>query len=220
MIDFPYRVERSMRKTLSISITAQGEVVCHAPLFMPQDTILRFLGEKEGWIRTHRAERLQQNSRIELRDGASIPWLGQEITLRMGNVPRVVLRESELWVPTSGDAARKLNTWRSTQARITLKPKASEWSQRLGLPFTAFSVGNAGTRWGSMSSDGHLRLNSALMHLPGRLQDFVIVHELCHTLQMNHSQAFHALVRQVFPDEKELQKLLNRYSYCIRLFKE
>lgn len=64
------------------------------------------------------------------------------------------------------------------------------------------------TRWGSCSNKGNLNFNCLLMLVPNEVMDYVVVHELCHLIEMNHSKAFWALVEQVLPDYKERRKWL------------
>ena len=67
------------------------------------------------------------------------------------------------------------------------------------------------TRWGSCSSNKNLSFNVKILILPKYLQDYIVVHELCHLREMNHSQKFWSLVEKKIPNQKELRKELNKY---------
>ncbi len=99
------------------------------------------------------------------------------------------------------------------RAKEYLPTRVEEISRIIGLKYSRLTIRPAQTKWGSCSSQGNLSLSLYLMTLPRHLIDFVIVHELCHTVHFNHSAEFHALVNSyVGGKEKLLTKELKGYS--------
>lgn len=97
-------------------------------------------------------------------------------------------------------------------AREDLPPRIARLSEASGLKYEKLSIRASRTRWGSCSGRNHISLSLFLMTLPEHLRDFVILHELCHTVHHNHSPRFHALLdRLVGGREKELNRELRRY---------
>lgn len=88
---------------------------------------------------------------------------------------------------------------------------ADIFCQQTGKRPTKLTVRRAKTRWGSCSGKGHIMLNLALGRLPDELIELVIVHELCHLVEMNHSARFHALMAKFLPDVKERERKLKSY---------
>ena len=99
-----------------------------------------------------------------------------------------------------------------TEAKAYL-PKRTQWlADKFGFSINDVSVKNLKSRWGSCSSKNNINLNIHLMRLPEHLSDFIILHELCHTIHRNHGTQFHALLNKLCGNEKALNKELKQYS--------
>lgn len=96
------------------------------------------------------------------------------------------------------------------KAREFLLPRLDEASRRLAMPYSAMRVRRQRSRWGSCSARGVISLNAKLLFLPSELVDHLLLHELCHTRHLNHSDAYWALVASLQPDYKRLEKALNQ----------
>ncbi len=94
------------------------------------------------------------------------------------------------------------------QARVLAEEKVSYWNQFYGFSFNRISIKNQKTRWGSCSRKGNLNFHYKIVHLSPELLDYLIVHELCHLKEMNHSAGFWELVGRTIPDYKFLRKQL------------
>ena len=94
------------------------------------------------------------------------------------------------------------------RAKATLPPRLEELARLHGFHYNKVFIKNNASNWGSCSSRGNINLNLRLAALPQELQDYVMLHELCHLKEMNHGPAFHALLESVCPDHRRLQKEL------------
>ena len=101
------------------------------------------------------------------------------------------------------------------KAKAILPQKADFFARLMGVSFGKITVRKQKTRWGSCSSKGNLNFNCMLMCLPEELIDYVVVHELAHLKQMNHSALFWAEVGAILPNYKSLRKALKEKSYLI-----
>jgi predicted metal-dependent hydrolase len=99
------------------------------------------------------------------------------------------------------------------RTRALVTERVSYWSSVYGIPYGKISIRKQKTRWGSCSRAGNLSFNYRLGFLPPQLADYVIVHELCHIRQHNHSPAFWNLVAAAFPNPKALRTQLHRYRF-------
>ena len=93
-------------------------------------------------------------------------------------------------------------------AKKQLIPLTEHYAKQLGVSYGKITVTSAKTRFGSCSSEGNIAYSYRLMLFPCEAQEYVVVHELCHRIHMNHSPAFYRMLESILPDYKERQKLL------------
>lgn len=98
------------------------------------------------------------------------------------------------------------------QARQVLAEKTACYAQRMGVTYGRISIRGQKTRWGSCSAEGNLNYNWKLMLCPEEIQDYVVVHELAHRKEMNHSKAFYRIVEEILPDYRECMRWLREHS--------
>ena len=145
----------------------------------------------------------------------------------------LILKEKEPWILKHIDRIKKNRAECETYApdRLTedeiskLADKAKNYipqrvryyAQAVGVDYGRITIRNQKTRWGSCSSKGNLNFNCLLMLAPLEVIDYVVVHELCHRKEMNHSKAFWYEVYKILPDyKKQVSWLKNEGSYLMR----
>jgi len=108
----------------------------------------------------------------------------------------------------------KFPSFESSKARAKklLLERTRYWSEQYGVTFNRVSVKRASTRWGSCSSKGNINLHYKLFFLPEELREYVVVHEICHLLQMNHSRAFWKEVEKSFQNWRSIKRQLKKFS--------
>ena len=95
-------------------------------------------------------------------------------------------------------------------ARVLVRSRLEHWNQYYKFKYGRVSVRNQRSRWGSCSKKGNLNFNFRIVELPPHLADYIIVHELCHIGEFNHSQKFWNLVGETFPNHLEFRKELKK----------
>lgn len=168
-------VVRSKRKTVAIQIGTDLTVTVRAPRSVSEKEIERILREKEAWI-VNNLEKMKEKKRIY-----------EEICEEKALQP---LTKEEI-----EDLARK--------ALKYIPQRVEYFSKIVGVNYGRITIRNQRTRWGSCSSKGNLNFNCLLMLAPPEVIDYVVVHELCHRKEMNHSKAFWGEVEKVFPEYKK-----------------
>ncbi len=96
-------------------------------------------------------------------------------------------------------------------ARTLVEQKLAHWNAHYNFVYRRVAIRNNKSRWGSASAKRNLNFNYRILFLPEHLQDYLIVHELCHLQEHNHSKNFWSLVAQTIPDYKKSRKELHHY---------
>lgn len=114
-----------------------------------------------------------------------------------------------------GKGKRSLYLKYKEQARELAHRKADEYSKIYNVTYNRIAIRNQKTRWGSCSKSGNLNFSYKIALLPEELSDYIIVHEVCHLEEFNHSKNFWNLVAQTIPNHEELRKKLNKVGMTL-----
>lgn len=196
-----YKLIRSKRKTLTICIVA-GEVIVKSPKTTTVEHIEAFLAQKEKWITKKLSEQTNRNVIFSsVIDGTKILCHGALYTLQKSEKhKRITLADNSLFVPVKYEdgeqTMRAVTAWYKRVAAKKLRAALDEMSQRTGLGYSTFALTNAKSKWGSCDGKNNIRLNWRLLMLDKELVDYVMIHELAHTIHHNHSAAFWAEVQK------------------------
>lgn len=128
-----------------------------------------------------------------------------------------VIARHQLWLDLPLDSSESLirdcvACWMQMQAQAVFTERMTHYAPMLGVQWRALKLSQANTRWGSASSNGTIRLHWRLIQMPPDVLDYVVVHELAHLREMNHSARFWALVEGILPDYRQRQFQLKRTS--------
>ena len=232
-----YAFTRAKRKSIGFVIGPDGLAV-RAPRWTPLYEVDAALQEKGSWILRKLQESRERQSRahsarVEWREGVVIPFLGQGITVVLDPTHGFSGRGAQLKTnPAPSDAAdastpveRTLHVglpkaatadqirdavqaWLMRQATEHFKLRMDHFAPLLGVQWKKLRLSSAGTRWGSASADGSIRLNWRLIHFREPVIDYVVAHELSHLRVMDHSANFWNTVGTVVPDYQSLRSQL------------
>ncbi|MFH0739628.1 MAG: M48 family metallopeptidase [bacterium] len=133
----------------------------------------------------------------------------KEIELQKGRVS-YVFRVRRVWRRVSLKGSKKDYLKYREQALALAQNRIEHFNKVYGLKYNKISIKNQKTRWGSCSKKGNLNFNYKIVLISERLADYIIVHELCHLKEFNHSQKFWNLVGQEIPDYLEIRKELKK----------
>lgn len=210
---YSYKLIRSPRKSISISISNLNEITVRCPWSLSKEQILKFLDRKADWIDKvveRNAERLASiDDVIEHRsiylDGVKLPLIisdNNKITPEAVYVKKI-------------EDIEKLYKKQYSESFIK---KVKEISDIIMVNPAGIGIKKYRGRWGCCDSKNNLQFNYMIFMLPPRIQRYVIVHELCHIICHNHSRAFWKLVSDYEPDYKELKKQLAAFDFLTQIY--
>jgi predicted metal-dependent hydrolase len=220
-----YRLLRSRRRSVGFLIDDDGLRVT-APQWLTMSDIEAAISAKQSWIFKKINEQRERSVRrlrppMEWRDGAKLPYLGTDITLRIAYGSTVGARfdqvERELHISLPGSATDqqlkdRVQAWLQGEAKRLFAERLAMYSEKLGVQFSSFALSSASTQWGSCTADGRIRLNWRLMHFALPNIDYVVAHELSHLREMNHGPQFWNTVQSVLPEFEIARKTLRDHD--------
>ncbi len=228
-----YQFKRGKRRSIGFAVDAEGLTVS-APKWVPLYEIDKAVVEKSGWIinklqETRDRHARLESARIDWRDGTMLPFLGEQVIVvldprhafcgigaelkscdadtlpSLPGIRHLTLHVGLPHLATPEQIRDAVQAWLMRQAKRIFTERLNHFAPTLGVQWRKLSLSSAGTRWGSASADGSIRLNWRLIHFKQSVIDYVVVHELSHLRVMDHSPRFWDTVRAVVPDYAELR---------------
>jgi predicted metal-dependent hydrolase len=216
-----YTLLRSKRRSIGFLINDEGLRVT-APKWVTIGEIEHAISEKSRWILTKLHEHRERSARrlqpqMQWCDGAKLPYLGQDICLRLiAQQQQGIVFDAErqiLMIDLPENASEqqlkdRVQGWLQGQAKQLFRERLDIYAEKLGATYRAFALSSATTQWGSCTADGKIRLNWRLMHFSLPIIDYVVAHELAHLREMNHGPRFWETVQSIFPEFETAKKTL------------
>lgn len=206
------KLVRSKRKTLSLIVENDGTLTVRAPLRLKEADIQRFIEAKADWIKRKQANiRKIAVTPRQYVDGDTFLYLGKEISLRLvpDRKPALVLDGVFKLAKSAQPRAESVfEVWYKEQARAVLAVRVDFFARKYGFEVEKIRISSARTRWGSCSAKKTLSFTWRVVMAPPEVIDYVVVHELCHLRELNHSRSFWAQVEAILPGYKSTRKWL------------
>ena len=205
----PDKIIRSRRKTVALQIDESGRLIVRAPIVCSDKRIADFIRAKESWIVAKKAEVKQGLSehKFDLQTGAKVEVLEVEYLLDIGDYSRTSLQGGVIKLPYKNTKTKFIRLI-SNMLRSYLVPSVDKFAERLAVRYKSITINSAHTRWGSCSANNSLHFSFRLAFCPLGVVDYVVVHELSHIREHNHSAKFWAVVQSIIPNYKQYEKYL------------
>ena len=202
-------VERSRRKTLTLTVAKTGEALVRAPLSATDAQIEAFVKKHARWLKN----RLAARKTLSLADGERVEFFGRKYVIAEGACR---FEAETLYLPTENreNALRALLT---AQAERVMREMTERLASRYGFSYRSVRISSAHTRWGSCSREGRIAYTFRCAFLPEEIAEYIALHELCHTRIPNHGAAFWQEVARYMPDYARRRKRLRTYEWCMNV---
>ena len=215
----PNKIIRSKRKTLSLTINENAELIIRAPKRLSIEKIQDFINEKENWI--NRKKRLIEN---QIKDVISnqnkLLYLGSLFPININqSATKDLMFTGEEFIANSIELkplSLSIKKWYKKKFREIAIPRVTYFARQHNLMVNQVRIKNQKTMWGSCSSKNNINLNYLLLMAPMGVIDYVIVHELVHTIHRNHSTDFWDSVESIMPEFQEHKRWLKKNGYKLR----
>lgn len=203
-MNLEYSIVYSDRKTLQIIVERDRSVVVRAPNHTSTEKIREAVEKKKLWLyeKTHHPQKYRANEDKALIPGSSILYLGKEYRLDTTDKEAEGIVFDGRFV-VSKSAIRRvpalLRAWYIERANELLIPRIKHYAKQVGVEYSRVFISDLKYRWGSCTPKNNLNFNWRLIKAPMSVIEYVIVHELAHLLEPNHSTKFWAIVKTQAP---------------------
>jgi predicted metal-dependent hydrolase len=212
------QIIRSKRKTLALIVKPDGSLIVRAPLRASRKSIQEFVEKNRGWVEKNRAKALAALPAAPrlYAPGESFMYLGTAYPLEIvgGQKEHLLLDQGfKLAESAQSDAALAFARWYREEARQILQERVDFFARRYGFQYKRIGITGARTRWGSCSRTGSLNFSWRLVLAPLDVVDYVVVHELAHTVFQDHSKQFWDRVATIMPGYRERRRWLRKNGH-------
>lgn len=217
-MNLEYKILYSERKKLTITVERDRSVVVRAPEGTPAEKIENLVEKKKFWIyqKTNHLQKYSENSAgTEFVSGASILYLGKTHRLQAVKEDFEGIKFDQDFIISKknlSQAADLMHEWYLKQARQIITPKVEYYTKNLGVDYNSVLISELKFRWGSCTPKNNLNFNWRLVKAPMRVVEYIIVHELAHLIEPNHTADFWKIVKAQLPHYQKSKEWLKEFG--------
>lgn len=219
------KIIRSRRKTIALQVCDDGCLVIKAPLGIQNDIIENVISKHRKWLEKKKKEILSRKHNFTQKkfiNEEEFLYLGLPYQLRIIKAKQeenlLILKDGYFYLSERASDPKKIFIlWYQREAYREILRRVNWYAKRDGFKYNHVKISNAKTRWGSCSSLGNLNFSWRLIMAPLEVIDYIVIHELVHLIEKNHSRSFWNKVFLLMPDYKSHKKWLNENGYLLNL---
>ena len=219
------KIIRSKRKTIALQVCDDATLIIKAPLFAGNDVINEIIRKHDKWLEKKKKEILSRNLNI-----VEKKFVNGERFLYLGKLyPLKVIQNNDIKYPLffnngcfclNGNISNRRDvfvSWYKQAAKVKFMQRAEWYAEITGYRYNKMGISNAHRQWGSCTHLGNIYFSWRLIMSPLSIIDYIIVHELVHLDEKNHSRFFWDKVRLIMPDYKDKRKWLRNYGHLLKI---
>ncbi|MDM7985885.1 MAG: SprT family zinc-dependent metalloprotease [Smithella sp.] len=217
------QIIRTDRKTIALIVGRDGKLMVRAPKDATNEQILSVVERKSAWIMKKQQEVIAtypQTGEKEVVNGEGFLYLGQSYRLKIIDHEEMPLRLDDFFYLDRSalfQAKEVFIHWYKEKANEVISERVAWYSDKIGIQVKQIKITSAKTRWGSCSAKGTVSFPWRLVMAPVPVIDYVVVHELVHVFEKNHSKAFWDKVRAIVPDYQQKIRWLEVNGHILKM---
>jgi len=207
MNEIPYKLLRSDRRTLALTIDGAARLVVRAPMKLSEDAIRDFVRKKARWIadkQRYMNDFGAKQSPFVLDDGESVLYFGKSYAVLRGGVSEVTTDGCFIKIPADM-SFDDFADWMRSQGEAVIRERVDYYANLMGVKYASIKMSDAKHRWGSCGAGNTLNFAWRLVMCPQSVIDYVVIHELSHIAYKDHKTKFWSRVATIMPNYKEAQ---------------
>jgi len=216
------KIVRSKRKTIALQVCSDTSLIIRAPFHATDEVIERVILKHNKWLEKKRKEIILRDLKYPAKrfsDGEKFFFLGEEYRLHQvkeQEEPLILRKGHFLLIKNLNNPRDIFINWYKKMARATINQRVVWFAHRWGFRFNKITITNAQKQWGSCSHLGNLNFSWRLILAPLVVIDYVVIHELVHLDEKNHSKKFWKKVEKYFPEYKIHREWLKKNGCLLR----
>lgn len=223
-MELNYQIVRSpKRKKLTITVERDRSIIVHAPVGATDEAIRAVVDTKRQWIfdKVNHSQKYQDRPHApgkEVVNGESVPYLGREYKIEISDTASGEVEFSRRFlIPAAKQEKRRevLKQWYIDRAKESVIPRVMRHASELGVSFGEAKIVDNRYRWGSCTVKDNVNFNWRLIKAPMFVIDYVIVHELAHLIEANHTPRFWNIVRAKAPTTEKARTWLKEHGQLL-----
>jgi predicted metal-dependent hydrolase len=216
------KIIRSRRRTIALEITPSATLIVRAPFRVPPEYIEELIRQKRSWI-VQKLDEIKQRPRLsdhEYAEGEIFLFLGREYPLHIVQDSNMTIQRSDKLCVSCKllpDIKNHIKRWYREEAHKEIQARCMWFSMKTGHVPATIRISDARQRWGSCTHKGGLNFSWRLIQAPPDIVDYVVVHELVHISQPDHSRKFWNKVREILPDYERRRMWLREHERLLKI---
>ncbi len=216
------KIIRSKRKTIALQITEDAKLIVKAPIYTSEKIIENVIERHQKWL-NKKIKEIEKRSKFiskKFIDEEQFLYLGKFYKLKIVDKQSQMLEFNDFFTlrkDAINNAKQIFINWYKNKAFEVIKNRVGYYAKLYNFNFNKINITNAKKRWGSCSFKGNLNFSLYLVMAPLDIIDYVVVHELAHLIQKNHSKKYWEIVKKIIPEYKTKRYWLKENGNILKL---